>query len=49
MESFAADNQLRTNQVTIFDFKVPSSTGEVIDMNTFRGKNAYIIVNVASE
>jgi glutathione peroxidase-family protein len=49
MGNFTSKDLHPTNQVTIFDFKVPSSTGEVIDMNTFRGKNAYIIVNVASE
>ena len=33
---------------SIFDFNVPSSTGEEISMSTLRGKNAYLVVNVAS-
>lgn len=39
------------HKMSIFDFKVPSpKDGEPdIDLTQFRGKKAYIIVNVASE
>jgi glutathione peroxidase-family protein len=33
---------------TIFDFTVTNSSGKEIDMKSFKGKEAYIIVNVAS-
>lgn len=34
---------------SIFDFTVPSISGSDISLETFRGKSAYLVVNVASQ
>jgi hypothetical protein len=34
---------------SIFEFDVETITGETVSMNTYKGKKAYIIVNVASQ
>lgn len=34
---------------SIFDFNVETSQGESVLLNTFKGKKAYLIVNVASK
>lgn len=37
------------NAKSIFDFTVKDGTGEMVSMNKFRGKKAYLVLNVASE
>ena len=34
---------------TIFDFDVATLTGETISLSKYRGKKAYLVVNVASQ
>lgn len=34
---------------TIFDFSVPNAKGIDVSLNEYRGKKAYIVVNVACE
>lgn len=34
---------------SIFEFNVETITGETVSMNNYRGKKAYVIVNVASQ
>jgi hypothetical protein len=34
---------------SIFDFNVDSITGESISLTTYKGKKAYVVVNVASQ
>jgi hypothetical protein len=34
---------------SIFDFVVSSTAGEDVSLSTFRGKKAYLVVNVASK
>eukprot|EP01031_Cornospumella_fuschlensis_P029522 gene29522-35630_t len=34
---------------SIFDFNVDSITGESVSLSNYRGKKAYIVVNVASK
>jgi glutathione peroxidase len=51
--AFAFVNRLRTGKIkpsegTIYDFKVPSLSGDMIDFNQFRGKRL-LIVNTASK
>jgi hypothetical protein len=33
---------------SIFDFMMPTASGETVSLATYRGKKAYLIVNVAS-
>jgi len=43
-------NQQTTEGMSIFDFTVPAATdGSKINLNDFRGKKAYLLVNVASQ
>jgi hypothetical protein len=34
---------------TIFDFDVPRTSGQPVSLSEFKGKKAYLIVNVASK
>ena len=34
---------------SIFDFKVKGGNGDMVDLGTFKGKKAFLIVNVATE
>jgi glutathione peroxidase-family protein len=34
---------------SIFEFEVPSITGGTVHLSEFKGKKAYIVVNVASQ
>ncbi len=39
-----------SNKQTIFDFSVPGvQEGTDVNLGSFRGKNAYLIINVASQ
>lgn len=45
----SASNVPAVPSKTIFDFSVPNAQGVETSLSTFRGKNAYIVVNVACE
>ncbi len=44
-----ATSEEAKNATSIFDFSVENIEGQVIPMSNYRGKKAYLVVNVASE
>eukprot|EP01039_Chlorochromonas_danica_P011116 gene11116-12384_t len=38
----------RSSSKTIFDFQVENSNGEVVPLDQFKGKKAYLVVNIAN-
>lgn len=42
-------NQVIHNKNSIFDFEVETIAGELVSLSKYKGKSAYLIVNVASQ
>lgn len=49
MGAFGSKTAKSTPTKSIFEFEVPAATSGVISLSKFRGKNAYLVVNVASQ
>lgn len=48
--SLSSENTIerRSSNKTIFDFQVENSNGEIVPLDEFRGKKAYLVVNIAN-
>lgn len=43
------DRNIKSDASSLFDHKFKLTSGEEVDFETYRGKKAFIIVNVANE
>jgi hypothetical protein len=49
LNKFFTRNEGLKSAKTIFDFDVPRTSGQPVSLSEYKGKKAYLVVNVASK